>query len=305
MSLAHGRWLGNRDTELKAVNITDRPPPPEQLGDRGRGIRTSASSFLQNCAPPPRATDNVMSLAPAQPSCFPDTARYGHHMATDQLLLDFLTTDLPLTELAHRHGLSLPALLAWADSPETQKLFADLSRIAAQRHTLIAAESSAKALGNLAQLSLELAKRSDQANLPGGPKPPSFTALETSRKACATLLRILPKPERAAAVQRDFTVRDFARTAREPAPQSMPIGPDHHHKPVAPQRLTPAATTPSLNNPSLLHPATDSLATHSPCHLPPSPLHLSRPARLASVAGRLSPAASRLSPLPSAGIPTD
>jgi hypothetical protein len=50
-------------------------------------------------------------------------------MVSEKLLLDFLTTDLPLTELAARHDLSLESLLAWADSPETQKLFSDLARI--------------------------------------------------------------------------------------------------------------------------------------------------------------------------------
>jgi hypothetical protein len=60
-------------------------------------------------------------------------------MSTNPLLLAFLTTDLPLTELAHRHGLSLPDLLAWADSPETVRIFDDIQRIATRRSALIAA----------------------------------------------------------------------------------------------------------------------------------------------------------------------
>jgi hypothetical protein len=233
-------------------------------------------------------------------------------MTTDKLLLDFLTTDLPLTELARRHGLSLPDLLAWADSPETVRIFDDLQRIAARRSALIATESSAKALGNLAQLSLALAKRAEHSNIPGGSKPPSITALESSRKACATLLRMLPKtgPTRS--------------TGAPPSPRgpNLSVSQHFHSEPAAPPAPRTQATnsTPPLDVLAILAQTTDNSIPElslSPCHpLTPSPTHLDRPGSLASRAGvipstsrrsplaPLSPLAPRLSPLPSAGIPT-
>ncbi len=185
-------------------------------------------------------------------------------MLSESLLIDFLTTDLPLTQLAERHNLTIEQLIAWADSPETVRIFNDLQRIAARRSALIAAESSAKALTNLAQLSLSLAKRSELANAnPAGPKPPSITALESSRKACAALLRLFPaRPPIASLTDAGPPQRRSPSTAPSIAHDS-PNG-----KPAAPSLQQPVSSVPNAPRGRLSAPVSDARtsAASSPVH---------------------------------------
>ena len=212
-------------------------------------------------------------------------------MLSEPLLHDFLTTHLSLTELAARHHLTLHQLISWADSPEVTQLFENLERIAAKRSAMIACDSSATALTNLAQLSHSLVQRAELANAaatsaPDAPriKPPSITAIESTRKACTTLLRLCSKPRPRPEPDDPSPASALPDSSPAPCPRNdgpSPAGPNLPTTRATDRQAGPLPAVPPTAGSPRLEAMLDSLLPTQPIPPPPS----TSVSRLAALAG--------------------
>lgn len=161
-----------------------------------------------------------------------------------QLLLDFLS-NLSLQDLATRYNMQLPDLVAWADRPDIAAAIADIVRISNLRSQTIAATSAPQVLTTLTALA-------DPT-----PQPtPIRLFRDSTRKACAAILRHTPKPR--------------APSKRAPKqPQSITHPPNSQAQPTA--QAPQQAPTPS--NHASTHPPAES-KPNSNTHSPPRP-HIS------------------------------
>ena len=206
-----------------------------------------------------------------------------------QLLADFLTTNLSFFELAERHHLSLPELLAWADSPEITRLLDDLDRLAARRARAIAAESAPRLLTALTSVANESAHDIPPTDPSPDAKPSRHDthrrlARESARKACAAILRLAPKAHarkcRIPEGVRDKEVERHAPSRESKGPQEA-LSRKSPSQPAAPSS-SPAMEEAIRGTPNVL-PAPS--LRFDPCDLGFTRL----PGRLADVAGRVPP----------------
>lgn len=114
------------------------------------------------------------------------------------LLADYLDPSLSLLDLSERHRVPLPDLIAWSERPHIASLLVRLKSSADQRAAVLAADRAPAAVSALSAASAAALNTSAETETPAL----RLRAIESARKASAHILRLAPRPPKAAPTSR-------------------------------------------------------------------------------------------------------
>lgn len=105
------------------------------------------------------------------------------------LLADYLKPSLSLFDLAERHNLSIPDLIAWSELPATAALLARLKAFAETRSAILTADRAPPAILALSTAASSALATSAEASNPAQ----RLRAIESARKSASHILRLAPR----------------------------------------------------------------------------------------------------------------